>query len=144
MYTCCSIQAYRVRIATSHTRCPSKRVVYVLQEPLKEELDRLQKQQIIMLLGVDEMLEWCSSSILVPKVNGKVQLCLNLARLNKALIRPVHRGPTLNHILLWLAGVRYLTLIDASSGCHDLKLDKRLSYLTMFSCPYGRYRSTRL
>ena len=25
-----------------------------------------------------------------------------------------------------------------------MKLDKRSSYLTMFSCPFGRYRYTRL
>ena len=44
----------------------------MLQEPLKKELDRLQKQQIIMPLGVDETSEWCNSFVLGPKANGKV------------------------------------------------------------------------
>ena len=52
----------------------------------------------IVPLGMDETLEWCNSFVLVPKVNGKVRLCLDPARLNKSLIRPVHRGPTLNDI----------------------------------------------
>ena len=39
---------------------------------LIEELERLQKKQIIMLLGMGETLEWCSNSMLVPKVNGIV------------------------------------------------------------------------
>ena len=54
---------------------------------------------IITPLGVDEMAEWCNSFVLVPKANGKVRLCLDPARLNEVLIRPFHRGPTLNDIL---------------------------------------------
>ena len=45
------------------------------------------------------MSEWCNSFVLVPKVNGKIQVCLDPARLNKVLIRPMHRGSTLDDIL---------------------------------------------
>ena len=79
------------------------------------------------------MVEWCNSFIVVPKPNGKVRLCLDPARLNQVLIRPVHRGPTLNDILPKLNNVKYLSLTDASSGYHNLKLDARSSYLT-FAC----------
>ena len=64
-----------------------KHAVYALQKPYKEELDRLQQQDIITPLGIDEMAEWCNSFVLVPKPNGKVRLCLNPARMNQALIR---------------------------------------------------------
>ena len=112
----------------------------MFQEPLKMELERLQKQQIIVSLGVDKI--WYNSFILVPSVIGEVKLCLDPARLNKGLIRSVHRSPTLNDILLRLADIKCLTLIDASSGYHNLRLDKR--YLTMFSFPFGRYIYIRL
>ena len=75
---------------------------------------------------------------MVPKENGKVRLCLDPARLNKVLIRPVHRGLILNNILPRLADVKYLTLIDVSSGYRNINLDGKSSYLT-FSCPFGRY-----
>ena len=84
------------------------------------------------------MLKWCNSFVLVLKANCKVQLCLDPARANKVLIRPVHRGTTLNGILPRLAGVKHLTLIDMNSGYHKLKLDEQ-SYLTTFSCTFGRY-----
>ena len=32
-----------------------------------------------------------------------------------------------------------MSIIDTSSGYHNLKLDMQLSYLTTFSCPFGRY-----
>ena len=60
------------------------------------------------------------------------------------LIRPVHRGPTINDILPKLNNTKYLSLIDVSSGYHNLKLDERLSYLIMFACQFGRYRYKRL
>ena len=109
-----------------------RRETHVLQESLKEELVRLQKQQITTPLGVDETSEWYNSFVLVPI--GKVRLCPDPARLNKGLIRPVHRSLTLYNILLRLAGVIYLILIDATSGYYGLKLDDQPSYLTTFPC----------
>ena len=80
------------------------------------------------------MAKWCSSFVLVPEANGKVRLCLDLACLNQALIRPMHRGPTLNNILPKLNNVKYLSIIDASSGYHNLKLDEKSLFLTTFMC----------
>ena len=77
-------------------------------------------------------------------MNFKVRLCLDQARLNKALIRLVHRGPTLHDILPRLVGMKYLKPIDLSSGYHNLKLDERFSYLTTFSCPFDRNQYKRL
>ena len=36
-------------------------VAYALYEPLKQEVDKLQKQQLIVPLGLDETSEWCNS-----------------------------------------------------------------------------------
>ena len=118
---------------------PPRCVAYALQKPFKEELEHLQKMDIITPLGVDETAEWCNSFVLIPKANGKVGLCLDLARLNQAIIRPIHRGPTLNDILPRLNNVKYMSIIDASSGYHNLHLDTKSSYLMTFTCPFGRY-----
>ena len=111
---------------------PPRRLAYTLQEPLKEELERLWGQQLRVPLGTDETSEWHNSFISVPKANGKVKLCLNLARLNNALIRPTHRGLALSDILPRLAGIKYITLVDVSLGYHNLRLDDKL-YLTTFN-----------
>ena len=58
---------------------PHRHVVYVLQKPFKEELEHLQKMDIITPLGVDETAEQCNSFVLVPKANSKVRLCLDPA-----------------------------------------------------------------
>ena len=41
------------------------------------------------------------------------------------LIRPVHRDPSANDIIPILMLAKYLTIIDASSGYHNLKLDEK-------------------
>ena len=92
-------------------------------------------------LGIDETSEWCNNFVLVAKANGKERLCLDPAWLNQTLIRPIHRGPTLNNILPKLNSAKYLSLIDVSSGYHNLKLDKKKSsYFMMFACQFGKYR----
>ena len=37
-----------------------------------------------------------------------------------------------------------ISLIDVSSGYHSLKLDEKSSYLTIFTCQFGRYSYKRL
>ena len=86
-------------MAANHINCPPQKDGICTTGTLKEELERLKGQKIIVPLGMDEISEWHSSFLLVPKANGKVRLCLDAAKLNKALIRPAHRGLTLNDIL---------------------------------------------
>ena len=81
---------------------------------------------------------------MVPKANGKVRLCFYLVCLNKALIRPIHKDPRLNDILPRLTVVTYLMLIDANSRNYNLKINEKSSYLTIFSCPFGKYWYIRL
>ena len=64
--------------------------------------------------------------------------------LNQALIRPVYRRLTLSDNFLKLNNVQYLSLIDVSLGYHNLKLEEKLSYPTIFTCRFGRYRHKKL
>ena len=113
-----------------------RHVAYALQKLFEDELDWLQILDIITLLGVTEMAEWCNSFMLLPKANDKVRLCLDPVRLNQTLIRPVHSSPTLNDILHRVNNVNYMSIIDASSGYYNLKLGEKSSYLTTFACSF--------
>ena len=136
--------SFQVKPDSKPYQAAPRPIAYVLQKPFKEELKRLQQQDITTLLGMDEMAEWCNSYDLVPKPNGKLRLCLDLAKLNHALTRPVHRGSTLNEIFPKLNNLKYVSLIDVSPGYHNIKLDKRSSYLTTFAGQFGRYRYKRM
>ena len=89
-------------------------------------------EAMMIPLGIDETYELCNSFILVAKPNGNIRLCLDPPKLNKALIRSIYRGPTLDDIIPRLAGMKYIMSIDVSTGYHNLKLDDKLSYLIIF------------
>ena len=97
-----------------------RQLAYALQKPFKEESEQHKQQDIITPLGIDETAEWCSSFVLVSKSNGKVRLCLDPARLNQVLIRPLQLEPTLNDILPKLNNAHYLPLIVVGSVYHNL------------------------
>ena len=90
-----------------------------------------------MPLGVDEVSDWCNSLQLVPKPKGKAKLYLNPAKLNQAVIRPMHGGPTTIDISLMLTCLHYLTLTDVISRYHSLTQDEELSYPTSRACQFG-------
>ena len=134
----------QLKLDSKPCQVPPRHVAYTLHKPFEEELKRLQKQDIIAPLGIDETSEWCNSFVLVLKENGKVKLCLDTAQLNQALIRLIHRGSSINNILPKLNNAKYLSLIDVSSGYHNLKLDDKSSDFTMFTCQFWRYRYKQL
>ena len=74
---------------------------------------------------MDQTAEWCNNFILAPNPNGKVRLCPDPVTLNQALIRLVHRGPTLNDIFPKLNNAIYISVMNVSSGHHNLKLNER-------------------
>ena len=106
----------------------------------KDKLDRLQKQQVFIPLGVDEMSEWCNCFVLVLYSNGNVRLFLDPAILNQDLIRPVHRDPTPNQIFPKITHAHCPALKEVSSWYHSLKLNEKYSYLTTFKFQFGRHK----
>ena len=120
----------QVKAHSKPYQAPLWHMAQALQKPFKEELKKLQRQDIIAPLGTDETAEWCNSFVLVPKADGRERLCLDPARLNQAL-RPVHRGPILNYIFPKLNNVKYLSLIDVSSDYHNLKLDDSVVWILL-------------
>ena len=95
-----------------------------------KRLEILQEHHILAPLSMDKIVEWCNSFGILPKPNGMIHLCLYPELLSQVFIRLVHRGPTINDILPILTNTCYMTLIDANSGYHNLKPDKKSSYLT--------------
>ena len=56
----------------------------------------------------------------------------------------MHKGPILNDIFLKLMDSQNFTLIDAISGYHNLKLDKKSPSLTIFLCKVCKCKYARL
>lgn len=121
---------------------PNRKVPVSMREPLKEELDRLTKLDV--LAPVDEPTEWVSQSVITLKKNGSVRLCLDPQELNKVLIRERYTLPTIEDTLHEMRQSKVFSKADLSSGYWHVKLDEESSKLTTFQTCFGRYRWRRL
>ena len=119
-----------------------RRVPLALKGRLKQELDRMQEQDVIV--KVSEPTDWVSSLVVVEKPNGKLRVCLDPRNLNKAVKRPHYNMPTLEDAVAKMAGAKFFSKLDAQSGYWQIRLDEKSSYLTTFNTPFGRYRFKRL
>ena len=81
----CLEGAYRIKIDSSVTPVvhPPRKIPFTQRENVKEELDRMEALGVIR--KADEPTEWVSSLVVVPKLNGKVRVCLDPRDLNKAI-----------------------------------------------------------
>ena len=66
----------------------ARRVPIPLIPKVKAELHRLQKEGVIA--PITEATEWCSPMVPVVKPNKDVRICVDLKRLNQAVVREVY------------------------------------------------------
>ena len=121
---------------------PPRRVPHSLKPKLKEELQRRVDLQVIE--PVSGPSDWVNSMVIVEKSNGKLRICLDPRDLNQVIKRHHLQLPTAEEITARMAGARFFTKLDASSGYWQIKVDQESSKLLTFNTPFGRYRFLRL
>ncbi|XP_062610112.1 uncharacterized protein LOC134271904 [Saccostrea cucullata] len=116
---------------------PCRKVPFTLHDKLKQELDRMEKANVICKVEV-------SSIVLPVKKNGALTVCLDPRDLNKAIKREHFKLPSREEVMSKFKDAKYFSKPDASSGFWQMKLDKQSSMYTCFNTPFGRYRFLRL
>jgi len=98
-----------------------------------------------VIAKVTEPIDWVNS-IATPETQrtGALRVCLDLRDFNCAVKREHYPLRTLEELTLMLSGARYFSVLDATSGWWQIKLDEESSFLTTFNTPFGRYRFTRI
>lgn len=119
-----------------------RKVPFALHHRLEQELKKMEKMDVIN--KVTEPTEWVSSLIIIEKKNGQLRVCLDPRNLNKAINRTHYPIPSVDMVRAKVAGARFYSTLDASSGFWMCKLSEKSSYLTTFNTPFGRYRFKRL
>ena len=76
-----------------------------------------------MIVKVDEPTDWVTYITIVEKKNGSLRICLDPRDLNKALKREHYSCPTVDDTAAKLHSARVFTVLDATSGYWQVKLD---------------------
>ena len=119
-----------------------RKVPFALRDPLKQELDRMEKLGVIT--KVDEPSDWVNPLVVVEKPNKSLRICLDPRQLNKAIKREHFEIPTTDEILGQMIGGSMFSKCDCSAGFWAVKLDDASARLCTFSTPFSRYRFERL
>ena len=121
---------------------PPRRVPLTLRKQLKEELACLERANVIT--REEEPTDWVSSLVVTEKPNGKLRVCIDPQRLNKALKRSHYPLPVIEDILPELADVKVFSKAYLKDGFLQIQLDQESSKLATFQTPWVRYRYLRM
>ena len=138
-------EPYRIQLkenATPYAISTARRISHPLKPKVKEELKRLEQQEVIR--KVDDATDWCAPIVPVLKPNGQVRLCVDYKHLNEAVKRELYMLPSVDQILGEIGDAVMFSKLDANSGFHQILLDEDSQRLTTFMSPYGRYCYLRL
>lgn len=117
---------------------------YRLPHSQKAEIEK----QVINLLD-NEAIEpsisaYNSPIILVPKksTNGekKFRMCIDYRKLNQKLIPDKHPLPRIDEVLEGLGNAKFFSVIDLSSGFHQIPISRESRNVTSFSTSAGAYQ----
>ena len=97
-------------------------------------------QQLGVISKVEDPTDWCAGMVVVPKLDGKACICVDLTKFNESVCRDRHILPSVEHTLAQLGGAKVFTRLDANSGFWQIELSKESALLTTFIL--GNFAST--
>jgi len=120
---------------------PPRKVPVSLKDKIKDELDRMEQTGVIV--RQTEPTAWVKRTVAVVKPN-KIRICIDPRDLNKAIQREHYLMMAIEEVVASMPQAKVFSVLDATSGYWQVKLDEASSKLCTFNTPYGRYRFTRL
>ena len=101
---------------------------------IKEEIDKIKEAEFIYEI---KHTDWVSPIVVVPKKNGKLQVCVNLKKVNAATIRDNYPLPIIDHVLERVAGKEAYSFLDGFSGYNQVSIDPKDQHKIAFAMEWG-------
>ncbi|XP_022805060.1 uncharacterized protein K02A2.6-like [Stylophora pistillata] len=135
---------YKIQIDPNATPVvhPPRRVPVALREPLREELQRMEKLGVIK--KCPEPTAWVHSLVFAKKKNNKLRVCMDPSDLNRAVMREHFPMQTVEDVISRMPSAKVFSVLDANHGFWQVKLATDSNKLGTFNTPFGRYSYTRL
>lgn len=117
-------------------RQPQRRMNPMLKEIVRDELQKLLKVKFIYPISDNQ---WVSPLVIVPKKNGKWQVCVDYREINKATLKDYFPLPFIDQVLDTLARKKSFSFLYGFSGYKQISIASEDQDKTTFTCPWGTY-----
>ncbi|XP_062560524.1 uncharacterized protein K02A2.6-like [Armigeres subalbatus] len=122
--------------------CPKRPVAFAMYDAVDQELDRLEKLNIITPVDYSE---WAAPIVVVRKANGTIRICGDYSTgLNAALQPNQYPLPLPDDIFAKLAGCQVFSQIDLSDAFLQVEVDEQHRKLLTINTHRGLYSYNRL
>ena len=121
---------------------PVRRPPFGLRKKVEMKINQLLEADIIE--KVEEPSEWVSPIVVVPKSNEEVRVCVDMRRVNEAVMRERHPIPTVDETLQEMTQSKVFSKIDLKEAYHQLELHPDSRPITTFVTHCGLFRYKRL
>ena len=121
---------------------PLRRVPFAVRDKVAGELQHLQDEGVIE--AVNEASDWVSPTVIAWKKNGGVRLCVDLRKVNDAVVVEKHPLPNIEEMFTELRNAKYFSKLDLKSAYHQLELDESSRAFTTFITHKGLFRYKRV
>lgn len=121
---------------------PKRPVAYSVYQAVDDELDRLERMQIITPVDYSE---WAAPIVVVRKANGNIRICGDYSTgLNDALQPNQYPLPLPQDIFVKFANCKIFSIVDMSDSYLQLEVDEVSSKLLAINTHRGIYKVNRL
>lgn len=121
---------------------PLRRIPIPLEDAVNKKLDDLLERDIIEKKTGPA--SWVSPLVVANKANGEIRLCVDLRRVNQAVIRERHPMPVIEDVLAKVGRGNVWSTLDVKDAFFLLELDEASRDIVTFISHRGLYRFKRL
>ncbi len=137
----CSILQHRIRLTDDvPTRQKPYRVPYNLKPEMRRQIETLLDAGIIQ----PSTSPYAAPVLLVKKSDGTYRLCADLRKLNAKTLPDSFPLPNLQEMIDLLAGAKFFSSLDLTSGFHQMLMHPDDAHLTGISTDFGLYQFQRM
>ena len=118
---------------------PARKVPYHKRIKIGEAIDKLLADGVIE--PATGPTEWCSPLHAIAKKDGSLRVCVDMRKVNEAILRTRYPIPTLDDAIEKIAeaGSKIFSKVDLNQGYHQIELDEESRDRTTFACSKGIY-----
>ena len=137
----CSMRKHTIDTGNNKPICrDGNRVPIQYQQMVEEEIQSLKSRGIIRPSNSP----WRFGMVVAPKQNGKIRICIDYRPLNLITTKSAYPMPRIDEILDSLAKAKVFSVIDATSGYHQIAMEEDDIEKTAFAWKGQLYEYTRM